>query len=162
MSHLCRLRKCRSPGGPVPLWRCGECEGLPPEHSHNKDNKNLIKCHHQVSTFTFLLSDPSVLSWYQSIKATIHFDISICNQVDSPNVFLLIYYLTWQRKLTDSPGFRVWFNIVFCIWGGPQVSTEILKDDNKLDYCLRCISRNVPEGWFSGTVHILLTGELEN
>ena len=77
MSHRCRLRKCRSPGGPVPLWRCGECEGLPPEHSHNKDNKNLIKCHHQVSTFTFLLSDPSLLSWYQSIKATIHLDMSI-------------------------------------------------------------------------------------
>ena len=113
-------------------------------------------------TFIFSLSLAFILKWYQSIKATIHFDISICNQVDSPNVFLLIYYLTWQRKLTDSPGFRVWFNIVFCIWGGPQVSTEILKDDNKLDYCLRCISRNVPEGWFSGTIHILLTGELEN
>ena len=43
----------------------------------NKNNKNLIKCRHQVYTFTFLLSDPSLLSWYQSIKATIHFDMSI-------------------------------------------------------------------------------------
>ena len=30
-------------------------------------------------TFTFVRS-PSILSWYQSMKATIHLDMSICNQ----------------------------------------------------------------------------------
>ena len=31
--------------------------------------------------------------------------------------------LTWHLKWTDSPGFFVWFSIVFWICGGPHVST---------------------------------------
>ena len=35
-----------------------------------------------------------------------------------------INYNTWHLKKADSPGYFVWFIIVFCIWGGPQVSTK--------------------------------------
>ena len=31
---------------------------------------------------------------------------------------------TWHLKWADSPGYFVWFIIVFWIWGGPHVSTE--------------------------------------
>lgn len=35
-----------------------------------------------------------------------------------------INYNTWHLKKADSPGYFVWFIIVFCICGGPQVSTR--------------------------------------
>ena len=41
----------------------------------------------------------------------------------APQYYCKFCCVTWHRKLTDSPGFLVWFSIVFCICGGPQVST---------------------------------------